>query len=257
MACRGGATLLSRHSKGFRGFTLAEVLITLGIIGVVAAMTIPTLISNYQERVLVQSAKKAYAQLTNAVGLARAEKGYGNNTAIFNPSNTSLETAKDLSKFYKVQEFCSANDGKCGGTYSYKYAKAYSTDGETYLGGTIGGNPRFLSMDGILFQVQQYDSCRRTVSNLVTDENGDIALDENKNPITVEKIATYCAEVVIDTNGVKLPNQVGRDIFKVRIYENTIGCGLGSFEGYLEYVIQNNRLYYDNINYIVGGAIEK
>ena len=31
-----------------KGFTLAEVLITLGIIGVVAAMTIPTLIANYQ-----------------------------------------------------------------------------------------------------------------------------------------------------------------------------------------------------------------
>ena len=220
-------------------------------------MTIPTLISNYQERVLVQSAKKAYAQLTNAVGLARAEKGYGNNTAIFNPSNTSLETAEDLSKFYKVQEFCSANDGKCGGTYSYKYAKAYSTDGETYLGGTIGGNPRFLSMDGILFQVQQYDSCRRTVNNYVTDENGNITLDENKNPITVEATATYCALVIIDTNGAKLPNQIGRDIFKLKIHENTIDCNVNAFDGNLEYVIQNNRLYYDNLNYIVGGAIEK
>ncbi|MBQ8167804.1 type II secretion system protein, partial [bacterium] len=33
-----------------RGFTLAEVLITLAIIGVVAAMTIPTLVANYQQR---------------------------------------------------------------------------------------------------------------------------------------------------------------------------------------------------------------
>lgn len=35
-----------------RGFTLAEVLITLGIIGVIAAMTLPTLIKIYQIRVL-------------------------------------------------------------------------------------------------------------------------------------------------------------------------------------------------------------
>ena len=34
-----------------RGFTLAEVLITLGIIGVVAALTIPTLINNYQKKI--------------------------------------------------------------------------------------------------------------------------------------------------------------------------------------------------------------
>ena len=125
------------------------------------------------------------------------------------------------------------------------------------MGGSIGKYPRFLSIDGILLQVLQYNSCRRTVNNYVTDENGNIALDENKNPITVEATATYCAEVVIDTNGVKLPNQVGRDIFKVRIYENTIGSTSGNFDGNLEYVIQNNRLYYDNINYIVGGAIEK
>ena len=31
-----------------KGFTLAEILITLGIVGIVAALTIPTLISNYQ-----------------------------------------------------------------------------------------------------------------------------------------------------------------------------------------------------------------
>ena len=44
-------------------FTLAEVLITLGIIGVVAAMTIPTLISKYQEKVLENHFKKSYAML--------------------------------------------------------------------------------------------------------------------------------------------------------------------------------------------------
>ena len=41
-----------------RGFTLAETLITLGIIGVVAAMTIPVLVSNYQERQIATKLKK-------------------------------------------------------------------------------------------------------------------------------------------------------------------------------------------------------
>ena len=35
-----------------KAFTLAEVLITLGIIGVVAVLTVPNIISNYQEKVL-------------------------------------------------------------------------------------------------------------------------------------------------------------------------------------------------------------
>ena len=47
-------------------FTLAEVLITLGIIGVVAAMTLPTLIQNHQKQAYVTGLKKAYANLQNA-----------------------------------------------------------------------------------------------------------------------------------------------------------------------------------------------
>ncbi len=56
-------------------FTLAEVLITLGIIGVVAAMTIPTLISNYQEKSTITRLQKAYATLKNAFELAKVEHG--------------------------------------------------------------------------------------------------------------------------------------------------------------------------------------
>ena len=47
-------------------FTLAEVLITLGIIGVVAAMTMPTLITNYQKRATVAKLKRAYSVIKQA-----------------------------------------------------------------------------------------------------------------------------------------------------------------------------------------------
>jgi len=56
-------------------FTLAEVLITLAIIGVVAAMTIPTLISDYQEKVTVTKLKKMYYTLSNAYRMYTAENG--------------------------------------------------------------------------------------------------------------------------------------------------------------------------------------
>lgn len=58
-----------------KAFTLAEVLITLGIIGVVAAMTIPTLIAKYQERQIVSQLTKAYAVLSNAYTMVKAEYG--------------------------------------------------------------------------------------------------------------------------------------------------------------------------------------
>lgn len=56
-----------------RGFTLAEVLITLGVIGVVAAMTLPMLIQNYQKTVLKSQFKKVYAEFFNAIKLTQSK----------------------------------------------------------------------------------------------------------------------------------------------------------------------------------------
>ena len=54
------------HKKNNYAFTLAEVLITLGIIGVVAAMTLPTLIQNYRKNVAINQLKKSYSLLNQA-----------------------------------------------------------------------------------------------------------------------------------------------------------------------------------------------
>ena len=53
--------------RTFKAFTLAEVLITLGIIGIVAAMTLPALVGKYQKKVTVERLKKAYTVLSQAV----------------------------------------------------------------------------------------------------------------------------------------------------------------------------------------------
>jgi len=67
---------LSRRARGKRvAFTLAEVLITLAIIGVVAAMTIPTLMTNFQKKVTAVKARKVYAELTQAVQLSQIDNG--------------------------------------------------------------------------------------------------------------------------------------------------------------------------------------
>lgn len=57
-------------------FTLAEVLITLGIIGVVAAMTMPVLISNYRESVIKNQFKKAYSLVAQSLVQIEANNGY-------------------------------------------------------------------------------------------------------------------------------------------------------------------------------------
>ena len=62
---------LSRHSA----FTLAEVLITLGIIGVVAALTLPQVVTNYEKKATEVRLKKDYSTLANALKMAEAEHG--------------------------------------------------------------------------------------------------------------------------------------------------------------------------------------
>ena len=73
-------TVFSRFTSHFSlkrkaAFTLAEVLITLGIIGVVAALTLPSLIQSYKERVTVTKVQKAYSVLNQA--FKRISEEYG------------------------------------------------------------------------------------------------------------------------------------------------------------------------------------
>ncbi len=61
--------------KKLKAFTLAEVLITLAIVGVVAALTLPNLIVNHQKKEVVTRLKKVYSVLSQAK--VRAEVDYG------------------------------------------------------------------------------------------------------------------------------------------------------------------------------------
>ena len=72
-------TVFSRFTSHFSlpksAFTLAEVLITLGIIGVVAALTLPTLIQGYKKQEASTRLKKFYSTMTQAIATAEADSG--------------------------------------------------------------------------------------------------------------------------------------------------------------------------------------
>lgn len=95
-----------------KGFTLAEVLITLGIVGVVSALTLPTLINNFRAKALETSFKKADAVLTRAMQTTMFEHG--------------------ITRYYDFGQYCKGN--YCTDTKASDYADLQATWREQFSG---------------------------------------------------------------------------------------------------------------------------
>ena len=89
-------------------FTLSEVLITLGIIGVVAALTMPPLITKNREKETVTRLKKAYSALQQAFLGAAAEDGSPDNWGMGNmyDENSHIIMANHFKPYMKVLTDC-------------------------------------------------------------------------------------------------------------------------------------------------------
>lgn len=83
----------------YNAFTLAEVLITLSIIGIVAAMTLPMIVSKYQKCLVANQVKKFYTNFNQAIKLSEIENGEFKDWSYEN-SNELYD--KYLAKFLKV-----------------------------------------------------------------------------------------------------------------------------------------------------------
>ena len=93
------ASLLSRLAA----FTLAEVLITLGIIGVVAAMTLPSLVQNYRKSVVENKLKSEYSLISNAIRMSEAKNGSSEDWATCD-EDSSFECTKSFFDTYLAPE---------------------------------------------------------------------------------------------------------------------------------------------------------
>ncbi|MBR1753234.1 type II secretion system protein [bacterium] len=82
-----------------RGFTLAEVLITLGIIGVVAALTIPTLMQEHRKHVVETKLKEGHSVLSNAYEMLGADYGLNYERERFAQKDAN-EALEMLNKYY-------------------------------------------------------------------------------------------------------------------------------------------------------------
>ena len=141
-------------------FTLAEVLITLGIIGVVAALTIPALIVNYKEKEIITKAKKNYSVAMQALQLAQAEYGTPNdNSTLFLSANTADEVTKEFAKFVPGGHLCvsSSNETICK---ELSYKVLYTSYKNKY--GYVRPPAVILPDSGVLFVALSDNKCQDT-----------------------------------------------------------------------------------------------
>ena len=119
--CRGGGNLTAPN----RGFTLAEVLVTLGIIGVVSAMTVPTLMQNYQRKSYVTQLHKVYNELNQALLQYQTDKNALN---LKEAGLTTNEACGEfLKKYFKIVQDCGDNQTPCFAD-SYKKISGVRSD---------------------------------------------------------------------------------------------------------------------------------
>lgn len=162
------------------GFTLAEVLITLGIIGVVAALTIPVLVQNADERATVSALKKSYSTLSNAYKLAEQENGtpdtWGTITGTMMINN--IKPYLNVVKYGTNPgiKFWYLDTSMVSGVYDWWGPALTLEDGSFLFGQVI--NASCLGVYGSSMQLQN-----------------------------------VCGVYNVDLNGTKNPNQYGRDIF--------------------------------------------
>lgn len=185
------------------GFTLAEILITLGIIGIVAAITIPTLMKNVQDWQFKQAWKKQFSILSQAYSQIITDNG-GSIKGAFphgaDDTNQILLLFKDKMKTVK---YCSQvlTEPDCWLPFSgmgkddlVPRDKTGATEG---FYGPV--NPGMILADGTL--IYAFDG------NIEGSNKGDFY--------------SYI-RLAVDVNGYKKPNVIGRDIFAMYFTDNKI-----------------------------------
>ncbi len=182
-----------RHWCG--AFTLAEVLITLGIIGVVAAMTMPSLITAKQEKATISTIKKNYSIFANALLMAQNDNGELYTWGITKDADGLNLVSSNLKPYLKIIEDCGVGE------------KSDCAPGDNGKFKDLTGRKRTED-----FSSNDYYSFRLNDGTAVA-----IQLKTKAECISSE---SSCMNFYIDTNGKKYPNTLGKDIFYFAGYGN-------------------------------------
>ena len=201
------------------GFTLAEVLITLAVVGIVAAISLPSLVTSIQDRAWASQRKSLHTRLSQAlselpslsVGLYTDENGLDNGTA-------EQFLVNKLATVYKINNVCSFEKmTDCG--FTPQITPAFSSETIDF--------PKRLSDTKI--SAQSGDGTKESTKGAAfRSANGEsIAIyvqpECDRDELSASGISSTmaCINFVYDLNGTKAPNKVGDDIgFITAFYRN-------------------------------------
>ena len=186
---------MSFQNKQEQAFTLAEVLITLGIIGVVAALTLPSLINRTKNRELHTAFLKTYSELNQVAQKYYADMGETvTDTSFATQSNLADEI---MTKYYKGSTKITSNGmGTDDGNGNFlAFYSIRTLSGKAYSGGAnnVGRNSSFICDNSPFYQ---------TASGALFIFNDKAETETQNGPV-----------VCVDINGQKAPNRYGMDYF--------------------------------------------
>ena len=218
----GGGRLLT-------AFTIAEILLSLTIIGVVAAITLPSLTGNINERTWNTQRKALYARFSQAIPLMDAINGYGTlqeMTDSATGSNSIEDTAAEtfitdgLAKVMKINNICdNAHVDDCGipSKISTLAGSAISTpvlmsDLNAYFVGSYSTGTDTMSLldtKAAAFETQNGESILVFYNPRCVGSLNEMPIGGDGGFYSQNKV---CANFLYDLNGNKGPNTVGKDI---------------------------------------------
>ncbi len=199
---------------------MAEILLSLTIIGIVAAITLPSLTGNINERTWNTQRKALYARMSQAIALMPAMNGYGTLTEDENHSVTADNAAETfvtegLSKVLKINNICDADHlADCGivskiTTFAGdnidmpKNLKELNPKGAGCYGDGRGSSMSIINSKAAAFETQNGES-------IAVFYNPACQFDMNST--FYYSSVVVCANFIYDLNGNKGPNTVGKDI---------------------------------------------
>ncbi len=213
--------------KKFRGFTLAEVLITLAIIGIVAAITLPSLLVNVNEKAWDAQRKALHARMAQAIGQMNTLGGYGQFETDEEGTATEDTAAESfildaLSKVYKINNVCGAGKLSACGVPS-KIATLGAVSEITFPTKMSELNEKLLN--GLHTEGEEGDVADTKAAAFETVNGESVAVFYNPLCSSDTMVNHYaqnkmCVNFIYDLNGAEGPNEVGKDVGFMTAFNN-------------------------------------